>query len=131
MSRLEFTLEEAGATLDDGRRASTNASDMTSAMAGAMSELSTAAAVQVLGVQPFAALAPRFAENQTFRERFRAEAHMIAALHHPNIIEVYDLDEDNSVMYIAMRYVSNGTLRDYLRALGGPIDLNLAAKLVA
>ena len=76
-------------------------------------------------------LDPRFGRSEPFRERFRAEAHKLAALHHPNIIEVYDLDEDNSVMYIAMRYVSNGTLRDYLRAIGGPIDLNLAAKLVA
>src|SRR5882762_6330979 len=56
-------------------------------------------------------LDPRFAQNETFRERFLAE--------------------DKSVMYIAMRYVGNGTLRDYLRAIGGPIDLNLAAKLVA
>jgi len=88
-----------------------------------MRALETTVAVKIL--------APRFAENQTFRERFRAEAHMIAALHHPNIIEVYDLDEDGPVMYIAMRYVSNGTLRDYLRQIGGPIDLNLAAKLVA
>jgi serine/threonine-protein kinase len=76
-------------------------------------------------------LDPRFAESEPFRERFRAEAHKLAALHHPNIIEVYDLDEDNSVMYIAMRYVGNGTLKDYLRQIGGPIDLNLAAKLVA
>ena len=76
-------------------------------------------------------LDPRFAQSEPFRERFRAEAHKLAALHHPNIIEVYDLDQDASVMYIAMRYVSNGTLRDYLRAIGGPIDLNLAAKLVA
>jgi len=49
-----------------------------------MPALETTVAVKIL--------APRFAENQTFRERFRAEAHMIAALHHPNIIEVYDLD---------------------------------------
>src|SRR5258708_37596364 len=72
-------------------------------------------------------LDPRFAQSEPFRERFRAEAHKLAALHHPNIIEVYDLDEDDSVMYIAMRYVSNGTLRDYLRAIGGSGGIYLAA----
>ena len=35
---------------------------MTASMATAMSELSSAAGVQVFGVQPFAALAPRFSE---------------------------------------------------------------------
>jgi hypothetical protein len=65
LSRIETSLTAAGATLEDGRRVSTDASDMTTALATAMSELSLAASAQVLGVQPFAALAPRFSELAT------------------------------------------------------------------
>ena len=55
----------AGATLDNGRQASTDASAMTASLATAMSELSAASNVQVLGVAPFGQLAPRFSEIAT------------------------------------------------------------------
>jgi len=62
LAHLESSLTAASATLDNGRQASTDASSMTASLATAMSDLSAASAVQVLGVEPFAQLAPRFAE---------------------------------------------------------------------
>jgi len=65
LARVESSLLAAGATLDNGRQASTDASAMTASLATAMSELSAASNVQVLGVAPFAQLAPRFSEIAT------------------------------------------------------------------
>ena len=62
LARVESSLTSASATLDNGRQASTDASAMTASLATAMSDLSAASNVQVLGVQPFAQLAPRFSE---------------------------------------------------------------------
>src|SRR5207302_1824590 len=62
LAEVESSLIDASATLDNGRQASTDASAMTASLATAMSELSDASSIQVLGVQPFAQLAPRFSE---------------------------------------------------------------------
>ena len=74
-------------------------------------------------------LSPRLAQDASFRQRFHAEATSIAALHHPNIIEVHHFGEENNVPYIAMRYVPGGTLKDRLKETGGMMDLNSAARL--
>ena len=65
LTNLQGSLIAAGASLDNGRQASTDASAMTASLATAMSELSAASSVQVLGLQPFAQLAPRFLELAT------------------------------------------------------------------
>ncbi len=47
-------------------------------------------------------------------ERFRREAVTAANLQHPNIVPVYDVREDEGLLYTAMRYVPGETLRDRL-----------------
>ena len=59
-------------------------------------------------------IAPHFANDADFRARFEREAQLIARLEHRNIVAVYDFGEDNGLMYLAMQYVSGGTLRDQL-----------------
>jgi len=88
-----------------------------------MSSLDTTVAVKILS--------PTLADLPSFRAQFQAEAHRIAHLHHPNIIEVYDCDSEDGLMYIAMRLVGGGSLSSYIRNLDGPMDLALAAKLVS
>ena len=44
-------------------------------------------------------------------ERFVREARLAAGLHHPNIVTLFDFFEDDGVPYIAMEYVSGGSLR--------------------
>ena len=40
---------------------------------------------------------------------------LAASLDHPNVVPVYDADESDGVLYIAMRYVEGRDLRDLLR----------------
>jgi serine/threonine protein kinase len=65
-------------------------------------------------------LAPQFAEDVTFVDRFRREAQAAARLNHPNLVGVYDTGSDDGVHFIVMEYVQGKTLADYL-AGGGRI----------
>ena len=49
-------------------------------------------------------------------ERFLREARASGTLNHPNIITIYDADEEKGVAYIAMEYIDSGTLRDLIAA---------------
>jgi len=49
-------------------------------------------------------------------KRFFAEAETAAALHHANIIHVYDVGEHEGAPFFAMEYVESGSLADRLRA---------------
>src|SRR5215211_318019 len=58
-------------------------------------------------------LKARYAENEEFVERFRREAKSAASLSHPHIVPVFDGGETaDGTYYIAMEYLSGGTLRD-------------------
>jgi serine/threonine protein kinase len=62
-----------------------------------------------------------------YRERFRREGALLAALRHPHVIPIYGMGELNGDLYIATRLVS-GTLKSLI--LAGPIDLDLAVRIV-
>ncbi|WIY82769.1 Stk1 family PASTA domain-containing Ser/Thr kinase [Propionimicrobium sp. PCR01-08-3] len=67
------------------------------------------------------------ATDSTFQKRFQREAQSAAGLNHPNIVSVYDTDEQLdpasgvSVPYIVMELVEGHTLRELLRE-GEPIS---------
>ena len=61
-------------------------------------------------------LAPELAGDERFRERFLRESQLAASLDHPNVVPIYDADEADGVLYIAMRYVEGSDLRALLRA---------------
>jgi streptogramin lyase len=63
-------------------------------------------------------LAPELSQEQGFRERFIRESHLAASLEHPNIIPIYDADEADGVLYIAMRYVEGTDLKALIRSEG-------------
>jgi serine/threonine protein kinase/uncharacterized protein YraI len=66
-------------------------------------------------------LSPSLAEEAGFTERFQREAHSVARLHHPHILEVYDFGVQDSYNYLVMRYVENSlTLGDLIRD-GAPL----------
>jgi hypothetical protein len=50
-------------------------------------------------------LAPEFARDDAFRQRFIQESRAAAAVDHPNIIPIFDAGEAEGVVFIAMRYV--------------------------
>ena len=60
-------------------------------------------------------LAPELAADERFRERFLRESQLAASLDHPNVVPIYDADEADGVLYIAMRYVEGSDLRALLR----------------
>ena len=53
--------------------------------------------------------------DETRLERFRAEAIATARLKHPNLIEIYDVGENNGLAYLALEYAERGSLRDRIQ----------------
>jgi serine/threonine-protein kinase len=51
-----------------------------------------------------------------FLRRFRAEAQMAAALHHPHVMAVYDWGEDGGVPFMVLELLKGGSLRSLLDA---------------
>lgn len=59
-------------------------------------------------------LKQEFAENANFVSKFRIEAQAAAGLMHPNIVNVYDVGEENGIHYIVMELVEGITLKKYI-----------------
>ncbi len=55
-------------------------------------------------------MSPALSADQAFIERFQREANIVGQLSHPNIISIYDIDEHNSIKYIAMDYLPEGSV---------------------
>src|SRR4051812_11189911 len=63
------------------------------------------------------------------RERFRREAEAVAALHHPNVVQVYDVGDADDRPYFTMEFVDGGSLAQVLA--GTPVVAREAASTVA
>ncbi|MCR5486702.1 MAG: Stk1 family PASTA domain-containing Ser/Thr kinase [Lachnospiraceae bacterium] len=59
-------------------------------------------------------LKDEFAENHSFVSKFRAEAQAAAGLIHPNIVNVYDVGNEDGLYYIVMELVEGITLKHYI-----------------
>lgn len=59
-------------------------------------------------------LKQEFSENENFVSKFRIEAQAAAGLMHPNIVNVYDVGEENGIYYIVMELVEGITLKKYI-----------------
>ncbi len=59
-------------------------------------------------------LKQEFSENENFVSKFRIEAQAAASLMHPNIVNVYDVGEENDIYYIVMELVEGITLKKYI-----------------
>ncbi|MFI1507687.1 serine/threonine-protein kinase [Streptomyces sp. NPDC020597] len=75
-------------------------------------------------------LAPELARNDVFRKRFTHESRAAAAIDHPHIVPVFEADETDGVLYIAMRYVEGSDLR-HLLDRQGPLPLAKAVRIAA
>ena len=56
-------------------------------------------------------LKQEFSENRNFVAKFRSEAQAAAGLMHSNIVNVYDVGEENDIYYIVMELVEGITLK--------------------
>lgn len=59
-------------------------------------------------------LKQEFSENANFVSKFRIEAQAAAGLMHPNIVNVYDVGEEDGIYYIVMELVEGITLKKYI-----------------
>lgn len=58
------------------------------------------------------------ANDEKFVRRFQREALSASSLSHPNIVEMYDVGEDDGQYYIVMEYVDGKTLKQVLKQRG-------------
>ena len=58
------------------------------------------------------------ATDEKFVRRFQREALSASSLNHPNIVEMYDVGEDNGKYYIVMEYVEGKTLKNLIKKRG-------------
>ncbi len=56
--------------------------------------------------------------DEKFVRRFQREALSASSLAHPNIVEMYDVGEDNGLYYIVMEYIDGKTLKQLLKKRG-------------
>lgn len=66
-------------------------------------------------------------EGENFLARFEREAKAIAALDHPNIIQIYDMDTEDKLYYMVMEYIEGDTLKNYLAQSEKPLLIPEAA----
>ncbi len=59
-------------------------------------------------------LKSEFSSDQSFVGKFKAEAQAAAGLMHPNIVNVYDVGEENRMYYFVMELVEGITLKHYI-----------------
>jgi CHASE2 domain-containing sensor protein/tRNA A-37 threonylcarbamoyl transferase component Bud32 len=60
-------------------------------------------------------IVPELAREPAFRERFKLESRLAAAIEHVNVIPVYEAGEDDELLFIAMRMVHGTDLAEVLR----------------
>lgn len=63
-------------------------------------------------------LKEEFRESQSFVKKFKEEAQAAAGLAHPNIVNVYDVGDENGIYYIVMEFVDGITLKTYIEKKG-------------
>ncbi len=74
-------------------------------------------------------LLPGYADDSSFRERFIRESQLAASLEHPNIVPIYDADERDGILYLAMRYIDGHDLKHRLEQ-HGPLSPERALGLI-
>lgn len=63
-------------------------------------------------------LKAEYSSDKNFVSKFRNEAQSAAGLSHPNIVNVYDVGEDNGLYYIVMELVEGITLKRFIERKG-------------
>lgn len=69
-----------------------------------------------------------FLHDPQFHDRFQHEIKTIALLEHPAIVPVYDVGEDDGLPFFVMRFMTGGSLADWIRK--GKIPLQDTARII-
>ncbi|QDT59861.1 Serine/threonine-protein kinase PrkC [Stieleria bergensis] len=79
-------------------------------------------AIKTMG---FEDMVPESKRRRQLVERFEREAKAVAALSHPNIVELFDVGVINDTPYVVMEYLSGRTLNDLIET--GPLPIEQTA----
>ena len=74
-------------------------------------------------------LRPQTFANDEHRDRFVREAQTAAALDHPSICTIYEIDEAGGDLFIAMAYIEGPSLKNRIRS--GPFDIDETLRVTA
>jgi hypothetical protein len=74
-------------------------------------------------------LSAEFGDDPGFRERFRREGQLQAALDHPHIVTVYEAGETEHGLFLAMRLVRGPTVKDMI--LSKELDTDRSLEILA
>ncbi len=66
--------------------------------------------------------------DAAFIRRFEREAQSAAVLSHPNIVNIYDVGEQNGIYFMVMEYVDGKNLKEYIREKG-PLPVHEAIRI--
>ena len=69
------------------------------------------------------ALKSEYINDTEFTTRFDREAQAATSLSHPNIVNIYDVGEEEDILYMVMEYVDGLTLKEYIQQYG-PIEVS-------
>ena len=71
-------------------------------------------------------LREEFKENEEFIRRFNVESQAAASLSHQNIVQIYDVGEEDGIHYIVMELLEGETLKHYINERGGKLSVKEA-----
>jgi hypothetical protein len=75
-------------------------------------------------------ISDEFAQDASFRERFKRESRLAASISHPNVITVFGAGEEGGRLYITMDFIEGTDLKTLI-AQQGRLEPGLAANIVA
>ena len=98
---------------------------------GGMGTVYRATQLSLERVVAFKVVAPTLSDDISFRDRFRREGQLQAALDHPHIVPVYEAGEADSLLFLAMRLIEGTTLKALITSgqLGDRRSLRLLTQM--
>ncbi len=96
---------------------------------GGMSEVYKAKCHKLNRYVAIKVLKEEFGKDDNFVKKFNIEAQAAAGLSHPNIVNIYDVVNENNMHFIVMELIEGITLKDYI-ASKGMLDIKEAINIV-
>jgi serine/threonine protein kinase len=84
---------------------------------GAMGEVYLARDLKLHRLVALKVLLPRHPSDPRSLRRFITEARAASALNHPNVVQIYEIEEEHGISFIVLEYVPGQTLRERLRGV--------------
>ena len=98
---------------------------------GGMADIFRAVKIGARGFRKYVAikriLAP-ISEDKAAQDMFVKEAHVLSSISHPNVVQIYELGEEDGRFYIVMDYIEGKDLKTFLRkvrASGAALSLEV------